>query len=242
MLNHFREFCPSLQSGGFGALTGCVMFCLAGWLAASCRRRGFRAGDTRKIFHFCIFNAASFLRWQSDAGALVVFGTVIAIGIMRSTWRGPGDGLFEALARPTDAPRQRLHVIVPLMCTAVGGVASQLIAGRLAIIAYLIGGWGDAVGEPIGIRWGRHQYRVPSLGGVPSTRSLEGSLAVFLASTVAAAIGLGLVGQSGLVLLQVALLLGVVVTAVEAVSPHGMDNLTILVAAAAVAQWCLKQE
>jgi len=38
-------------------------------------------------------------------------------------------------------------------------------------------GWGDAVGEPVGTRFGRHPYRVPSLAGVPATRTLEGSLA-----------------------------------------------------------------
>ncbi|MDB5386467.1 MAG: dolichol kinase [Planctomycetaceae bacterium] len=239
MLNQLREFCPTPASGALGALSGLTMFLFAGWLAASCRRRGLRAGDTRKLFHFCIFNAAALLRWQSDAGCLVVFGSTVALGIFLVTWRGPGNGVFDALARPSDAPRQRLHVISPLLCTAVGGVAAQLIAGRLAIIAYLIGGWGDAIGEPVGIRWGKHQYTVPSLGGIPAKRSLEGSLAVFMASAIAAALGLSLVGYSGGVAFGVACLFAFVTTTVEAVSPHGLDNLTILIAAALVANWCM---
>lgn len=233
------EFWPSPRSAWIGALVGIVVFGLAGWTAAVCRRRGFRAGDTRKLFHFCVFNAAAILRWQSDAGALLVFGSAVAAGVFVVTWRGPGNGLFEALARPSDAPRQRLHVIIPLMCTAMGGVLAQLIAGRLAIVAYLIGGWGDAVGEPIGIRWGRHRYHVTSLGGVPATRSLEGSFAVFVASTLAASFGLLLTGQAGMGLIAVALILGITTTIVEAVSPHGLDNLTILVASAAITRLCV---
>lgn len=234
MQNLISEFIPSPRTALISACIGLVLFCMVGWGVAICRRRGMRPGDTRKLFHFCVFNAAALLRWQVDAGGLVVFGSVVALGVFYCTWRGPGNGIFEAIARPTDIPRQRLHVIAPLCCTAIGGVLAQLVAGRLAIVAYLIGGWGDAVGEPVGIRWGRHRYVVPSLGGIPSTRSIEGSLAVFVASSIAAAIGLTLVGQAGSTLVGLAVLLGFVTTIVEAVSPHGLDNLTILIASAAV--------
>jgi phytol kinase len=237
MQNLMIQFVPSPKSAAISACIGLVLFCIVGWAVAICRRRGMRPGDTRKLFHFCVFNTAALLRWQVDAGGLVVFGSVVALGIFYCTWRGHGHGIFEAIARPSDIPRQRLHVIVPLICTAVCGVLAQLIAGRLAIVAYLIGGWGDAVGEPIGIRWGRHRYVVPSLGGIPSTRSIEGSLAVFLASSIAAAIGLVLVGQTGPYVLGLAALLGLVTTIVEAISPHGLDNLTILLVSAAAIRW-----
>lgn len=222
-----------------GALSGMVMFCVAGGLAAYCRSKGLRVGDTRKLFHFCMFTSAAIFRSQADAGGLVVFGLIVASGLFYTTWLGPGNRLFEALARPSDAPHQRLHVIAPLMCTAVGGVVAQLIAGQLALIAYLIGGWGDAVGEPVGIRWGRHQYSVPSLGRIPATRSIEGSLAVFIASSLAATFGLILVGQTGVSVVLIACLLGLATTAVEALSPHGLDNLTILVVAALLTRWCV---
>jgi phytol kinase len=241
MLTLIEQFYPTPKSAALGAIVGLMMFCFAGWFAGTCRRHGMRAGDTRKVFHFCIFNSAAILRCQVDAGGLVTFGLIVAFGVFYCAWRGPGNTVFDAIARPSDMPRQRLHIVVPAFCTAFGGVFAQLIAGRLALVAYLIGGWGDAIGEPVGIRWGKHRYTVPSLGGVPSTRSIEGSFAVLVASSIAAGIGLVLVGQTGNSALGLALLLGIATTIVEAFTPHGLDNLTILIASAGILHWCSVQ-
>jgi phytol kinase len=122
--------------------------------------------------------------------------------------------------------------------TALGGVVSAVLAGPQASVGYLVAGWGDAVGEPVGSRWGRHRYRVPSLAGVPAERSWEGSLAVFLASWAAAAVALASLGASqGLVL--VALACAAAATSVEALSNHGLDNLTVQVTASVVAAWLI---
>lgn len=234
-----REFSPTWENALLGAALGFIVFCVAGTLAAVWHQRGGRTGDTRKLFHFLVFNAAAILRLQGNSGGLICFGVIIAGGIVLVCGMGKGNRLFEALARPSDEPRRQLHVIVPMLSTAVGGVLAQLIAGRLAIVAYLIGGWGDAVGEPVGIRYGIHRYTVPSLGGVPATRSWEGSGAVFLASSCAAMIGLLALQVHIPTVVVVALFLGAATTVVEAVSPHGMDNLTILVTASWIVVTCI---
>ena len=102
----------------------------------------------------------------------------------------------------------------------------------------MVTGWGDAVGEPVGDRWGKHRYRVPSLAGVVATRSLEGSGAVFLASTAAAALALFGMGYGASVSVGVGAACGAAGAAVEAFSNHGLDNLTVQVATTALA-WAL---
>jgi phytol kinase len=124
---------------------------------------------------------------------------------------------------------------VPLATTALGGVLANLLFGDFAVVGYLVAGWGDAVGEPVGTRWGRHRYRVPSLAGVPATRSLEGSSAVLLCGAAAAVIVLLARGYGAPTAVAVGLACGLAGALVEAVSSHGLDNLTVQLAGAATA-------
>ena len=103
-------------------------------------------------------------------------------------------------------------------------------------MGYLVCGSGDAVGEPVGTRWGRHPYRVPSLSGVPALRTLEGSLAVFLVGSAAASLGLLAQGNAAGHALLVGSACGLGGALVEAISNHGIDNFTTQVAAAGIAQ------
>ncbi len=85
--------------------------------------------------------------------------------------------------------------------------------------------WGDAFAAVMGQRYGRREY---SLFG--STRTLEGSLTMFLVSWIATAIPLLIfsvnrITPGGALLVSAITALGA--TAVEAVSPHGTDNLTV---------------
>ncbi len=216
-------------------MLGAGTFAVAAWVAATLRRRGWRDGDTRKIFHFVIFTTAAALRFGAGIGPLVAYGAVVAGCIIVSVWRGDGDPLFEALSRQSDRPRRGLHVVVPLCATAVGGIAAHLLAGPLAPVAILVGGWGDAVGEPVGIRWGRHRFRVATLGGVPATRSVEGTTAVLAASLAAACLGYWLLGFPPAAIPARAAIVAVAATVVESISPHGLDNFTVMAVAAALA-------
>ncbi|HIE37852.1 MAG TPA: phosphatidate cytidylyltransferase [Anaerolineales bacterium] len=85
--------------------------------------------------------------------------------------------------------------------------------------------WGDALAAVVGRRWGRRRFRVPG-----STRSLEGSLTFLAVAWMATAIPLALLpatpfpGWNGLI---VALGVAAATAAVEALSPWGLDNLTV---------------
>jgi phytol kinase len=210
---------------------------MVGWVAAGFRRRGMRVPYTRKIFHFGIFTGAAAVHALGGLPATNAYGTAVAALVLLAVARGDGFGLYEALARETDRPRRTLFIVVPLLTTAVGGLLSALVAGPFAAVGYLVAGWGDAVGEPVGARWGRHTYRVPSLGGVPATRSWEGSAAVLAASWVAASGALAALGASWEVALAVGGAVAAAAAVVEALSPHGTDNLTVQVAASVLALW-----
>ena len=96
--------------------------------------------------------------------------------------------------------------------------------------------WGDAMAATIGRRWGEYTY---TIGG--STRSVEGSAAMLFWSWVATFLALLLVPyllrQPPLDWLPALLFAGLVSAAstlVEALSPWGIDNLTVPAAAAVV--------
>jgi phytol kinase len=198
-------------------------------------KRNVRTAYTRKIFHFLVFTAVSVVHLMWRLPGVTVFGIVSTLLVVYAVTRGDGFPLYEALARPADQPHRALFIIVPLLTTALGGITTNSFFPAYAYVGYLVCGWGDAVGEPVGSRWGRHQYRVPSFAGVQAQRSLEGSAAVFLTGSLAAAIGLIAGGLLVPTAVTVGLACGAAGALVEAVSTHGLDNFTTQIAAAAVA-------
>ncbi len=90
--------------------------------------------------------------------------------------------------------------------------------------------WGDALAAILGRRYGRRKYSV--LG---STRSLEGSLAMFLFSWLATFLALYLLPPLGWQMsLFTSLVVAVFATLVEALSPWHIDNLTAPLLSAAL--------
>jgi phytol kinase len=232
------RFVPSLATVLIVAPLALFVAAAAAALVAGLHRRGTRTAYTRKIFHFTIFTVAGAVHLGWQLPGVVVYGSVVSALVLYAVLRGDGFSFYEALARPSDAPRRTLFILVPLVTTALGGVLANVFFPAWAYIGYLVCGWGDAAGEPIGTRWGRHRYRVPSLAGVPATRSLEGSAGVLFIGAAAALLGLLAGGVATVTALGVALACGVAGAVVEAFSTHGLDNLTVQLAGAAAA-WLL---
>jgi len=139
--------------------------------------------------------------------------------------RGQGDPFYEALAREHDGPHRTYYIVVPYFATLIGGVTSNILFGPLAMVGYLVGGLGDAAGEPAGMRWGRHRYTI-SAGRGNVTKTLEGSLAVMAASVVALLIGVAISPELNFNV-RVAIVvpvIAIICTVVEAFSPRGWDN------------------
>ncbi len=94
-------------------------------------------------------------------------------------------------------------------------------------IGVLVMGYGDGLAALIGRKWGKHKLNIPSGG-----KTWLGTLVMFLVSFLVTLIGLMLVSLSLGSALAIALLVGVVSAFVEAITPLGLDNLTVPLLAA----------
>jgi phytol kinase len=184
---------------------------------------------TRKLFHVLIFTSVVFVHALGGFWAVCVFGVMVSVVVAVAVVRGRGDRLYEALARKQDGPNRTYYIIVPYFATLIGGLVSNALFGPLAVMGYLVGGLGDAAGEPAGLRWGKHPYR--KANGAHVTKTFEGSIAVLAASVVALSIGVAISPQlrfdpGTLIALPV---IATVCTLVEAFSPRGWDNVPMQV-------------
>lgn len=207
----------------------------AGYLKAV---RNWPTGYTRKVFHFLIFGTVALLQAISGSKAVCLFGAACSLVIFYALFKGDGHRLYEAMAREKDAPRRGYFIIVPYLSTLIGGLVSNILWGSAALTGYLVAGLGDAMAEPVGTRWGRHPYPVPSLKAVPATRSLEGSGAVFAVSIPALALGIYLSPELCFGEYALAWIAGMALVCclLEAVSPHGWDNALLQIAPAFMAK------
>ena len=231
-----QRFLPTPRLIAWEAPLALVYTLAAVWLVSYLRcKKNVAAPYTRKIFHFFIFTMAGALQVFIGLPGVVIFGSIVSIAVLWAIYRGDDFPFYEAMARPSDRPQRTLFILVPFLTTALGGIFGNIFFPRVAYVGYLVCGWGDALGEPVGTRWGKHRYRVPSLAGVPATRSLEGSTAVLLGGCVAAFAGLYFAGTAMPLALYVAVAAGLAGAIAEAFSTHGLDNLTVQLAAAGVA-------
>ena len=190
------------------------------------RHKGLKTGYTRKIFHFLIFMSVAVIHRIWGTPVVCLFGGMTTLVVFYAVFRGSGHLLYEAMAREKDEPHRTYYVIAPYFATLIGGLTSNILFGNAAVFGYLVTGLGDAVGEPVGTRFGKHQYKVPSFRGVKAVRSYEGSAAVFIVCMLAIVAG---TAMSPAVKFTSALffavpLLALVCMLMEAISPHGWDN------------------
>jgi phytol kinase len=211
-----------------------VLLCLE--LGAFCRSKmKWRVGYTRKLFHFLMFGIAGILQVWKGIPAVFILGWAITAVIAVTLFLGEKSRWYVTLARPSDAPYESRYIVYPYLATFGGGVLANLLIGPAAAVAgYLVTGLGDAIGEPVGTRWGQHWYKVPGYGSTrPSYRSLEGSFAVFLACILAFG-SATLLGGYEIRYVQI-ISAAMIAAVVEGISPHGWDNFSSQIAGAALA-------
>src|SRR5690606_10363137 len=109
-----------------------------GWLRV---KRGVQAPYTRKVFHFMILTVATLIHVRWGLPGVVVYGSGVALVVIAGVLKGDGFAFYEAIARPTDAPRRSLFVLVPLLTTAVGGVVANLLFPAWAHVGYMAVAW-----------------------------------------------------------------------------------------------------
>lgn len=181
------------------------------------RRRGVAREHTRKIVHVAVgmWIIPTYLLFRHQfwaavppAGFVVINGLSWQYGWMRST----------------EGERRNIGTVFFPLSTALAlalfWTPPWPVVGASAI---LVMAWGDAAAAILGRRFGRTQYRV-----LDHQRSLEGSLAMVVASLAAILVSFAAFGapiDGGVI--AAAALAAVLATLVEAVCPFGLDNLLI---------------
>jgi phytol kinase len=203
-----------------------------------------RAGEeprrlARKVFHLGVFTGAVPAHLLQGFWGVVVYGSVMAGLVLVALLHGPGLAFYEALARPEKGTVPRDTVLRPLLATAFGGLLAALLVGELAVVGYLVCGWGDAAGEIVGARWGRRRYRRPFAGAGEGSRSLEGSTAVLAVGALGAAVAVLLLGRPLQEAAVTGALCGAMGALAEGISGPGTDNLWAQLVPSLGAWWIL---
>lgn len=206
---------------------------LGRWVLA----RGVRVNYTRKILHFVLFFVplalADWIAYPASLATIVGSGLVFVacIATFAAPLRSRSAFLATAYAsidRPEDRPYTLVWVTTQALVTYAVLVAIVVWLDRygqrpLVYITVLIAAIGDGLAEPVGVRFGRHRYRVRALfTDRVYTRSLEGSLCV-LASGALAVLTLR-ARMSGVELALALAVIPVATTLAEALSPHTWDG------------------
>jgi len=206
--------------------------------------KGFKVNYTRKIQHFAAYAVPVLMASPIEKGALelawsdwcTLMGFVILIKPLREL-SSFFMMQFNALDRPEDRPHTLKWIvcgdIVPGMVVIIifNAILSQFevngfSASGLTYIFVMVTGLGDGFAEPVGVHWGKHKYKVASIGGSSHrlyTRSWEGSCTVAWFSYVFIASCWYLFPNATSFWLTM-LFLPVIFALAEAKSPHTMDT------------------
>jgi len=208
-------------------------------------RRGknrFRVNYTRKFQHFSAYAIPLLVKAPGIPGNPVLhliwgdFFTLIGFLLLIKPIREaikPCMLMFNSLDRPEDRPNCLKWIvggnILPGLCMIIFFDWLFLRFGadqqKLVMIFVLIAGVGDGLAEPVGIRFGRHQYRTTSCGAGDHVyvRSFEGSTCVFITTFIWIIMFYQYFENAEQFWLLMAFL-PIASTFAEATSPHTMDT------------------
>jgi phytol kinase len=173
---------------------------------------------TRKFIHVAVgMISAPTVMWFSDVRWAII--PPLAFVVINTL-----DYRFGLIQAMMSSNRSNLGTVYfPLSFAAIlilfwGNSATPTEHPRLIIAALMPLTWGDALAALVGERFGKHRY--PILG---QTRSLEGTMVMFVASALATWLALG----ASLLSAPTAIVVAIGASLAEAVSPWGIDNLTV---------------
>jgi len=180
--------------------------------------RGYSVDFTRKFIHIAVgmWAYGTVLLFERRAFAIIPPLSFVAINAF-SYWQGT----FKAME--TGEKGKLGTIYFPISFAAL----IWLLWGHphLVVASLMPMTWGDALAAVLGLRFGQRSYTI-----MGSTRSFEGSAVMFLTSWVATLIPLLLLAPSPLgvpVVLTAAAVTALGAALIEALSPWGIDNLTV---------------
>lgn len=199
--------------------------------------KGVKVNYTRKINHFTLFLIPILLNWEyavQETSGLFVIGAALAVFKFIFYIKPIRDrvSFINMMFRSFDRPEDRPHTLLWISSQTAAGylvtIPMSVLFARydllpLVLIPILIYGIGDGLAEPVGVRFGRHKYRVPALFTQRKYyRSLEGSACVFI--TGIAVIAAYYSFFTTLQFITALLVVPVLMTLAEALSPHTWDS------------------
>lgn len=200
-------------------------------------RHGMASGYTRKLNHLGIMLVTGpLLAVLPDSQLLVsiLVTTVLQVALYTVAAYSPRP-MLHALAvhslRERDAPRARFFFLMPMITTNVALVlAALLFPMDLVKVAFFTVAVADGLAEPVGLKLGRNNtYHVRDvIWGTVNTKSVAGSLTVSVCAFGVAMLLLSTSQPISQSLLAVCAIYALLSTALEALSPRGMDNMILM--------------
>ena len=185
------------------------------------RWRGYSTDFTRKFIHIAvgmwsIGTVLLFKNWYFAIIPPISFVAINYISYRRETFKAMETGERGNLGT-VYFPISFTLIIVLFWLTRPDRYPALIVAALMPMT------WGDAMAAILGKRFGQFKYYF--LG---TTRTMEGSLTMFLFSWLATFLALSLFPPLGLLTsLLYALIVALVATLVEALSPWHIDNITV---------------
>jgi phytol kinase len=228
-------------------ITYVYVFIIIGLGTALRRRKGREKSDvSRKIVHIGAGNSIFFWPLYEHAWAVSIAPWTLAIFVLLLTPKSRVKAfrdMFESMARELD--RKKGHIIGPLLyiisiglLVSVFGYGSYFPYFYIGAIAIVIMIWGDGFACLLGKRFGSsNQYEV-----FGCSRSVVGSLSLFIVGSIAALATMFYfssivpiirpaytlpVALPFVTMLEVALIAAFFAMIIEAVTPFGIDNVTV---------------
>jgi len=210
------------------------------------RGKGGKSDVSRKVIHVGAGNSILFWPLYEHAWAVSIAPWTLAIFVFLLTPKSrvkPFRDMFDSMAREMD--RKRGHIVGPLLyIISIGLLVSAFGYGSyypyffVGAIGIMIMIWGDGFACIVGKRFGKSsQYEV-----FGCTRSVVGSLTLFIVGLIAALVTMIYfssivpiirpaytlpVALTFTVMLEIALIASFIAMIIEAITPLGVDNLTV---------------
>lgn len=203
------------------------------------KKMNYPSSFTRKIIHlfagFAIYTCPFYPHYWPATIVALTFTILLYLTGPKSPIKKL-TSWFEAMAREEDY--ETGHIFGPFYYALSITILVAVFSFQILPVQYMFTAaagltvmyWGDGLAAPIGKKWGKHKYQIfPS-----AIKSVEGSLGVFVGGFVGAVFAIWFFGPlSGLYpltwdhILVLAFIAAVTGMVVEAVSPRGIDNITL---------------
>lgn len=178
---------------------------------------------SRKITHIGAGSLIGFLALYNDSHwskylNVTIFVVWIILLIQKGLFASDDDEAVKTMTRNGDKSELLKGPLYFVIVATICGTLFYKTFPGIMVIATL--GWGDGIAPIVGSRYGRLKYEVLS------SKSVEGSISMFIAAFAASIFFVWLIIPSELNIIRI-LILSAIATVVEACSPKEIDNLLI---------------